>query len=81
MHHRAEVGRVRVQVIQPCVIARRLRRAPQIPVILHGDESAVELGCEDLIRVGDGSEDLRPRERACVEAGPRASSALLMTQD
>jgi len=46
--------------IQPSVGARYLRHAPEVAVILYGDEGSVELGGEDLIRDGDGSEDLRP---------------------
>src|SRR5205823_7578697 len=72
--HRARVGWMTAEIVEPALIAVRVRLASEITVILHPDKRIIELSRAHLIRIGNRAEDLRPRERAVIERRRQAAA-------
>src|ERR1041384_8543228 len=60
-HHFAEVGRVRIQVGEPSVVAREFRRPAQIADVLHIDERRMVFLLILLVALDDGAHGRGPR--------------------
>ena len=70
--HRADI--TSLQYLQPRLITCWLWFTSQVAIVLHSNKSVIELSTVHLITVGNGTENLRPRQRIAVQLGDQINA-------